>query len=190
MDAMLDRHRVGTLGVMAFCRGLREMGFRGNARLIFNELDENSNGTVSLEELDPDCWHLLITFHTCVEEYGGFSKLWEFVERDRKRREIQLSEFQAACDELNYSLSAEKLFQELDIDRSGSLSYDEVLWAAMPKAKATETYIEVCGRIQLSGNYKKPNSTCISREKEKARERRLTALSRHAVANQCRERFS
>lgn len=186
----LDRHRVGTLGVMAFCRGLREMGFRGNARVIFDELDENSNGTVSLEELDPVCWHLLITFHTCVEEYGGFLKLWEFVERDRKRREIQLSEFQAACDELNYSLSAEKLFQELDIDRSGSLSYDEVLWAAMPKAKATESYIENCGRIQLSGNYKKPNSTCISREKEKARERRLTALSRHAVANQCRERFS
>merc|ERR1712226_438929 len=46
---------MGTLTYQEFLQACRNIGFEGSLRQIFNEIDKNGNGEVSVKELDPAC---------------------------------------------------------------------------------------------------------------------------------------
>ena len=47
----IDTNGMGRLGFFEFCNSVREMGYDGNLKLLWEDI--NLNDTVSVEELDP-----------------------------------------------------------------------------------------------------------------------------------------
>eukprot|EP00397_Hematodinium_sp_SG-2012_P007485 GEMP01007531.1.p1 GENE.GEMP01007531.1~~GEMP01007531.1.p1 ORF type:complete len:686 (+),score=116.01 GEMP01007531.1:51-2108(+) len=182
----LDRDRNGTLSQMEFCRGMREMGYIGNARDIFKRLDSDGSGIVSLAEMDPEIGRALTVFRQCCNTYGGLELIWDKFGLNRAgKNNMDITQFVLACQMMRYRLSAKQLFLQLDIDHSGSLSFNEILWAAKPTVDHKEPLGETLGAIQLSGIYKKPTASSLTREQVKMRERKLCTVPREVVAQTC-----
>lgn len=127
---VMDVDGNGRLSFREFCHALREVGYVGDFKTLWYQLDEDLSGEITLHELDPENAMLLERFRTaCFSRYGSMHRAWKMcLDRDASGI-IQPEEFADACKEMGMTddpREAEALFDLLDLDRARGISEDEV----------------------------------------------------------------
>ena len=102
----------GRLGPKLSERELRE---------IFDEMDTDKSGTISLDEF------FLYTLAAASHNTGsGIEAIFRKYDRN-KEGALDAVEFSRACEDMGYGSMAHDLFLELDHDESGSVAYQELM---------------------------------------------------------------
>merc|ERR1719456_1208615 len=74
----LDLDANGRLSFVEFCQAVRAIGYVGNLRKLWDELDADHSGTISLEEICPDADKEINEFRRILsEKYGNTIKAWK-----------------------------------------------------------------------------------------------------------------
>jgi len=117
----LDDDESGLLDSREFYGAMDKIGFIGNTRSLWFNLDQNQSGYVSLVEIDPVAAQALEKFRArCCKTFGSMDAAWEeCLDRDRSGW-LTLPELEDASLELGYSdmNEVENLFNLLLIDPS------------------------------------------------------------------------
>jgi len=106
---------VSTLSFQSWCSAMRAIGFEGNALAVWKQLDEDSSGLVSFDEIDSEVAERMHNFKVLVwAKYGpSWDDVWRVVDDDRSNQ-VDPSEFEEVCDKIGYkSSSAMDLFKQL-----------------------------------------------------------------------------
>lgn len=74
---LLDADGSGKITFMEFCQAARSVGYGGNLKALWAELDEDNSGFISLKELDPDTYELVEAFNKFLhDKYGSLTNAW------------------------------------------------------------------------------------------------------------------
>jgi len=96
-----------------FCVAMRRMGFSGNIQAIFNELDSNGAGAITLHDLDPAAAQLLADFRKCLlDRYGTYIKAWKVLDESRNGI-VEENELVESCVKMNFGGDARLLYKYL-----------------------------------------------------------------------------
>jgi len=110
-DALdLDGNQRITFG--EFCVALERMGFSGNVKQLWEELDSAKKGFLEFEDLDKEAATLMSEFYGKLKEkHGNLLKAW-IKELDTKHRGlVDEKDFIEACERIGFSGKAKRLFQ-------------------------------------------------------------------------------
>mmetsp|Transcript_44166 Transcript_44166/g.105708 ORF Transcript_44166/g.105708 Transcript_44166/m.105708 type:complete len:740 (-) Transcript_44166:82-2301(-) len=111
---VLDWDCSGRLSLNEFCTACRRLGFHGNLKQLWRELDVNDNGYVSMMELDPEAGQYIATFKLeLMHEYGDMLTAWQKGIDTNGNRRIDAEEIEECCKKLGLSLDPKKLFDML-----------------------------------------------------------------------------
>lgn len=120
---------------MEFCTAVRGMGYEGAIKKLWQELDEDQTGWVSLDEIAPQAAEELGEFKEMLEtKFGTIERAWnEGLDIDRSGG-LTTEEFGDVCKGLGYHGNARRLFQYLDLDvhGTGRITKDELEWLGLP----------------------------------------------------------
>lgn len=119
----LDRDGSGRLSFHEFCNACRAMGYHGNLKKLWKELDVNNNGCVSLMEIDAEVGYYVGTFkRALLRKYGDMLTAWlKCIDINRNGR-IEEYEISSALGELGLTdLDPKKLFKMLTISWNKSV---------------------------------------------------------------------
>lgn len=73
----LDYERRGALSFGEFCRACRTIGFHGNLKQLWKEIDVKGTGAVTLTELEPRTGQVVGLFQSeCIGQYGSMHRAW------------------------------------------------------------------------------------------------------------------
>eukprot|EP00931_Biecheleriopsis_adriatica_P115708 TRINITY_DN91474_c0_g1_i1.p1 TRINITY_DN91474_c0_g1~~TRINITY_DN91474_c0_g1_i1.p1 ORF type:complete len:1189 (-),score=291.97 TRINITY_DN91474_c0_g1_i1:162-3728(-) len=107
----LDQARTGRLSFYEFCNACRRMGYHGNMKKLWKELDSNRNGHVSIIELDPEVGRYMGTFKLALlHKYGDMLSAWKKGLDRNKNGRIELKEIESCLAELGTDLDPGKLW--------------------------------------------------------------------------------
>lgn len=116
----LDLDRNGRLSFYEFCNACRRMGYHGNLKQLWKQLDVNLNGFVSLAEIDPVAGQALGTFKLhLMKHYGDMLTAWTTGLDKNGSGRIEEHEIRVCLKEMGLNLDAEKLFSMLRMGRGG-----------------------------------------------------------------------
>mmetsp|Transcript_31299 Transcript_31299/g.89821 ORF Transcript_31299/g.89821 Transcript_31299/m.89821 type:complete len:1481 (+) Transcript_31299:50-4492(+) len=109
----LDPNHNGWIGFVEFCKAMRQVGFVGGLRGLWDSLEKDSNGRVTLNAFDPEAHAALTDFRQLVmERHGGFLSAWKVFDRNGNTS-VDEGEFELACTDLGYTGDTQRLFQWL-----------------------------------------------------------------------------
>jgi Ca2+-binding EF-hand superfamily protein len=112
----VDRIGTGKLSWMMFCKGCRGIGFIGNFRQVWNELDDDGSGTVSLMELDPPAATALLEFRDMmVHKFGVVVEGWDDLANGLGH--VNKEDFVKKIKKYGFKQDPAKLFEWLKIER-------------------------------------------------------------------------
>lgn len=113
---ILDKDGYGRLSFQHFCSACRRMGYHGNLKLLWADLDKSSSGFVSIMEIDPEVGHYVITFKTQLrDKYGDILAAWKKSLDKRGRGYIEEEQVAECLQELGLDLNAKKLYEMLRV---------------------------------------------------------------------------
>jgi len=99
----LDADASGILDFREFSQALQTIGYVGNMRTLWFNLDDDQSGGVSLKEIDPEAYQSLEKFRVLAgRQYGGIVNCWHQLLDADKSGTVGLEEFHEACLELGY----------------------------------------------------------------------------------------
>jgi hypothetical protein len=108
---MLDKDGNGHLSFYEFCNACRQMGYHGNLKLLWKQLDCNHSHSVSIAEIDPEVGHYVGTFKAaCIKKYGDTLTAWRQCIDTNGSGKIEVEEIVEACEKLGLDLDGRKLF--------------------------------------------------------------------------------
>ncbi|CAE8606251.1 unnamed protein product, partial [Polarella glacialis] len=117
----LDRDGNGRVSFGELCLCCRDMGFHGNLRKLWMELDADHGGFISLNELDPAAFKDLEDFKClCYEKFGNMIAAWEQGLNPDGHVGIAEKEFISRIGTLGFPGDARRLFRWLRTDLSRS----------------------------------------------------------------------
>jgi len=125
----MDVDQSGTLTFREFSHALERVGYHGDFRSLWYQLDADMSGTISLHEMDPVNAQRLEKFRfMCIKQHGSMKGAWRRVMDVDNSGMCWLHEFQEACQNLGYSDADEikTLFALLDIDETQQLNFEKV----------------------------------------------------------------
>jgi len=109
----LDLVGNGKVSFHEFSKAARSIGFAGNIRKTFNELDTNQNGIITLNEVDPESYQKLSRFQELLHgKYSSYENAWKSLDANCNGI-LELSEFDKVCQDIGYAYSSKALFQQL-----------------------------------------------------------------------------
>lgn len=112
----------GRLNFVEFCEAVRTMGYVGNLKTLFAELDKDNTGFVSLREFDPQVYHMIFTYKEMLtNKYGNIAKAW--------LAELGSADVQAKISEEKFIKHVEKLGWTLggaDTEKQKLASYKQL----------------------------------------------------------------
>ena len=110
----VDSENSGRLGFHEFCYACRAVGFHGNLKKLWSELDVKQRGMVSLMEVDSEVGKYIRTFKTALmKRYGDLATAWFQCIDVSKDGHVQETAFVKAVERLGLDLSPAKLFSIL-----------------------------------------------------------------------------
>lgn len=142
----LDRAQRGRVSYFDFCRACREMGYERETRALWEALDKNGDGFLSLEELEPRTGRLLQEFAAAARRAHGTAKdAWERCFCSTGYGRCAAEFFVRGCADLGFQGSAAAVYAALDIDRSpAGVSFKEFLmldkWFRLAPARGQWKY--------------------------------------------------
>jgi len=127
----LDRDHNHKLDYHEFSTAMKDVGYPGNPRELWEELDLNQNGFVSLWELDEPTAELLKAFVDLALAFSGtWRSFWTELLDIRGDDRVRLSEFRDACALIAFDGDVDVLFELLDTDKTKYLSWATTSWLA------------------------------------------------------------
>merc|ERR1719253_1954270 len=114
--------------MMEFCSAVRAIGFCGSLKTLWNELDSDGTGMVSLDEICPEAGALTTEFRRRLIVHGGGHLVlaWKgLLDTDGSGR-VEKQEFLDCCQKIHFSGDARKLFGWYDYDHSGYITLEEI----------------------------------------------------------------
>jgi len=112
----LDIDKNGRLTYYEFINACRRMGYAGNLKKLWAELDANCNGSISLMEIDPEVGHYVGTFKLAlIRRYGDILTAWQKGIDLNKTGRIEQKEIDGCCEHLGLQLDPKKLFSMLAV---------------------------------------------------------------------------
>lgn len=171
----LDRDRNGHLDYHEFTRACKDVGYAGNPRELWKELDVNGNGIVSLWELDMPTAELMKEFSDCAKaSFGTWENAWKRVFDTRFDDRVKLDVFREGCAAMGYTGSSEQIFELLDVDRAKFLCWEAVAWISGTETPADpDQERQDVGFVNISGKFKKQTRLQQRRADITAREQRM-----------------
>eukprot|EP00440_Ansanella_granifera_P041816 gb/GFBE01045337.1/.p1 GENE.gb/GFBE01045337.1/~~gb/GFBE01045337.1/.p1 ORF type:complete len:1196 (+),score=297.39 gb/GFBE01045337.1/:1-3588(+) len=110
----LDKDRSGRLSFSEFCIACRAMGYHGNFKKLWSELDVNKSGMVSLMELDEEVGHYVGSFKLALlNKYGDMLTGWKQCIDTNRTGRIEEYEIESAVKTLGLDLEPAKLYKML-----------------------------------------------------------------------------
>lgn len=125
----MDVDQSGTLTFREFSHALERVGYHGDFRSLWYQLDADMSGNISLHEMDPENAMRLEKFRMlCITQHGSMAGAWRQVLDVDNSGSCWLHEFQAACIHLGYTDDEEikTLFFLLDINETHQLNFEMV----------------------------------------------------------------
>eukprot|EP00933_Yihiella_yeosuensis_P055287 TRINITY_DN5400_c0_g1_i2.p1 TRINITY_DN5400_c0_g1~~TRINITY_DN5400_c0_g1_i2.p1 ORF type:complete len:1082 (+),score=192.30 TRINITY_DN5400_c0_g1_i2:64-3309(+) len=130
----LDADGDGKLNFTEFCNACKRIGFRDKLRTLWRALDPHGNGNVGLQELDKEAVYELEKFCRHLEEnYLTLDDVWERVLDSDKSGRCTEKEFLAACETLQWTGNAVRLFKWLDFGAAGKLTLEDCDFIGMKR---------------------------------------------------------
>lgn len=116
----LDSDGNGKLSFGEFCQAVRMIGYTGNLKNLWRELDEDNSGTISLTELDPEADRCLKEFREMLKmKFGDVFKAWKKGLDINHKGSVEENEFVGRCVDLGWTgCDPKKLFVYLRADQS------------------------------------------------------------------------
>merc|ERR1719440_2767529 len=110
---LLDPVSTGRLSFIDFCEACRELGYQRRMKQLWEELDADGKGWITLAQIDPEGAKLLEDFRECCRrEYGDMLKAWKAFDLLKNHR-IDDHEFDKACADINVPGNHKRIFQLL-----------------------------------------------------------------------------
>lgn len=118
----LDTDQSGLLDFREFSSALKDIGYVGNMRTLWFNLDDDQSGSISLKELDPVAYYSLEKFRVLANrQYGTIQNCWNKLLDEDRSGTVSFEEFFQAVTKLGYE--SEEEVHEL---------FDYLLSAAVP----------------------------------------------------------
>merc|ERR1719506_3046818 len=96
------------------------MGFHGNLKKLWRQLDANRNGFISLNEVDPEVGYAVGTFKLALmKKYGDLLTAWKQCLDVNNSGRIEEHEIATALRDLGLDLNAKKLYSYLHNSHAG-----------------------------------------------------------------------
>jgi hypothetical protein len=100
----LDVDDSGLLDAREFAAAMKVIGYVGNVRSLWFNLDDDQSGTISLKEIDPDAAEVLEKFRAqCTSIHGSMDAAWDLCLDKDKSGALTLPELEVASLELGYT---------------------------------------------------------------------------------------
>mmetsp|Transcript_6314 Transcript_6314/g.15158 ORF Transcript_6314/g.15158 Transcript_6314/m.15158 type:complete len:1113 (-) Transcript_6314:141-3479(-) len=107
----LDQDKNGKLSFYELCNQCRQMGYHGNLKKLWQQLDHDNSGFVSLVKLDEEVGMLVGTFKLeLLKRYGDMLTAWQEALDINGSGRIEEEEVVACCRNLGLALDGKKLF--------------------------------------------------------------------------------
>eukprot|EP00929_Paragymnodinium_shiwhaense_P070802 TRINITY_DN3591_c0_g1_i1.p1 TRINITY_DN3591_c0_g1~~TRINITY_DN3591_c0_g1_i1.p1 ORF type:complete len:1479 (-),score=439.91 TRINITY_DN3591_c0_g1_i1:263-4699(-) len=114
----LDKDCTGRLCFNKFCQVCRDIGYTGNLKDLWKELDRDASGFISLDEIAPEAAQALEEFRAlCCIKHGSTLQAWHWLDNDKNHR-LDLGEFTSRVKAMGYTQDPKKLFHYLRSDLS------------------------------------------------------------------------
>jgi Ca2+-binding EF-hand superfamily protein len=120
----LDIHEKGQLSFGELCEALRHIGYTGSLKAIFNELDPNKTGFISLKDLDPKQHATIVEYKELVKQkYGNLLSGWvQGIDKNSKGCTDE-AVFTEHCKAIGFPGDAKTLFTCLQSDKKSKYLY-------------------------------------------------------------------
>mmetsp|Transcript_84368 Transcript_84368/g.146455 ORF Transcript_84368/g.146455 Transcript_84368/m.146455 type:complete len:288 (+) Transcript_84368:80-943(+) len=120
---VIDPQRQGMLTKAEFFSSLKVTGYGGGPNVLWAAL--GCKKTISLKELDPEAFAILKKFRgKCLRKFGSLERLFEDAHGGNAAR-LSYSDFVRICMEVGGPKPYDRLFDFLDINGHGSVTWEE-----------------------------------------------------------------
>jgi len=118
----LDPRQHGRLSFFDFCRACHRMGYERDTRQLWEAMDRNRDGFVSLDELDTVTARVLKGFSELLEERcGSAHAAWQrFFTTKGGYGRCTPEVFKRVCEEMGYTGSADAIYNLLNVELSSA----------------------------------------------------------------------
>lgn len=115
----IDKNGDGTLSLFEFMRACQKLGVNQAPRQLWEALDVDRSGSISLNEVDQTLAELLGSLAVAIwASYGSVEKAWRQCFNRRSSIRIGPEEFEQACDQIGFNGDSRSAFQELRADKA------------------------------------------------------------------------
>eukprot|EP00927_Polykrikos_kofoidii_P068148 TRINITY_DN63529_c0_g1_i1.p1 TRINITY_DN63529_c0_g1~~TRINITY_DN63529_c0_g1_i1.p1 ORF type:complete len:240 (-),score=45.59 TRINITY_DN63529_c0_g1_i1:82-801(-) len=117
----MDPRHHGRLAFFDFCRACRHLGYDGEARVLWEALDTDSDGFVSLWDVDSRLADLLCGFlKALVTNAGSAEAAWQEHFNTQGIGRCRQADFVKVCAHIGYTGDAEAVFRALNVDKAST----------------------------------------------------------------------
>jgi hypothetical protein len=145
----LDRDDNGVLDEDELKRACADIGYAGLRSDLWKQLDSDNSGCITLNELDENTFKLLRNVYiAAITHYDTWENAWRKCMDIRGDDRVDIYSFTKGCRAWGYAGNAEQIFDLLDTDRAGYLSFAATSWI---DGKTTKGATDVEGLGKFSG---------------------------------------
>mmetsp|Transcript_28237 Transcript_28237/g.65295 ORF Transcript_28237/g.65295 Transcript_28237/m.65295 type:complete len:1163 (+) Transcript_28237:149-3637(+) len=117
---VLDEERNGKLSKQEFANACRRIGYHGNLKELWFQLDKDGSGFITMMEIDPEVGEYLGQFKLALmQRYGDMLSAWKKGLDYNGTGRVEEDEVKLCCEQLGLALNPKKLFRMLQQGNKG-----------------------------------------------------------------------